>query len=137
MSSVPSQPEAQEREAVKIYKALFGRGIPDKLKHRFIEASNLDRSTHAHGLERYYRIIEGVRDLEALEIAGRYTHKFPLLSQRFQLMVFLAEALPEHRSDFIKKRGSVIRGVGAVIAGALRTGYKFTKGMVLLRTRRV
>jgi len=137
MSSVPSQTEAQEREAVKIHQALFGRGIPDKLKHRFIEASNLDRSTHAHGLERYYQIIAGVRDLEALEVAGRYTGRLPLLSHRFQLMVFLAESLPENRSDFIKERSSVVRGVSAVIVGALRTGYKLLKGIVLLRARRV
>jgi hypothetical protein len=138
MSSFPSQPEAsQEREAEKIYRSLFGQAIPNTLKLRFIEASNLDCSTHSYDLDRYYQIIGGVRDLEALEIACRYTHRLPLLSQRFRIMVFLAETLPENRRHFINDHSSFVQGVRALISGAIRTGSKFVKGMILLRAQRV
>jgi hypothetical protein len=138
MSSFHSQPEAsQEREAEKIYRSLFGRAIPDKLRLRFIEASNLDRPTHLSDLDRYYEIIDGVRDLEALEIACRYTQRLPLLSRRFRIMVFLAETLPENRGYFINDHKSLVRGVRALAAGAIRTGGKLVKGMLLLRAHRV
>ncbi len=136
MANLLSRTEAQEREADLIYRSLFGQAIPDTLSRRFIEAANADRSRHAADLDRYYRTVSGVRDLEALELAGRYMGKLPLLSRHFGLMVFLAETLPDHQRHFIKQRKSSVRAVGAVLFGALRTGYKLLKGLVLMRTRR-
>lgn len=137
MPNLPSLAEAQEREADLIYRSLFGRAIPDTLRWRFIEAVNSDSSTLAADLDSYYRSISHVRDLEALELAGRYSVKLPLLSRHFALMVFLAETLPDHQQHFIKRHGGLVPGAAAVLFGALRTAAKLLKGIVLLRTLHV
>ena len=124
----------QELEAEKIYRSIFYQSIPDIIRQRFIKASDrLNQKVSSHELERYYRVVQIVDDLEALELACRYTKKLPLLSLKFHLMVFLAETLPKNQRFFINERTSFVRGLWFTVTGLVKTIYKMCKGIYLSR----
>ena len=128
----PTQPQ-QEREAELIYRALFHQTVPDGITRHFIDASNqLHSNATPQDVAQYYQAIQGITDLEALEVAGRYRRKLPLLSSKFRLMVYLAETLPENQPFFINTESRAVRGWLAVFRGAFRTAFKLGKGLYLL-----
>ena len=84
-------------------------------------------------MDRYYRALLACADLEALELAARYTRKLPLLTRKFRLMAYLAETLPENQDFFINERSSFLAAFGAAWPGGLRTVCKMLKALWLLR----
>ena len=121
-------------EADRIYRCLFGAAAPDIIKQRFIPPSQaLNASTVTRDVERYYQAIEHAPDLEALELACRWTRRFPLISRKFRLMVYLAETLPENQRHFVNTRDSFARGMLVAVGAVLRSGLKFVRGWFLLR----
>ena len=123
-----------ETEGRKIYAAIFGREIPPAVLGRFVVATKqLNRSVPQAEMDPYYRALLACHDLEALEVASRYTHKFPLLSRKFRLMAYLAETLPENQPFFVNERSSFLIGMARSAAGALRTVFKLLRGLWLVR----
>ena len=131
-SGVGGQHRLQEIEARKIYKALFSDDVPRRVRDRFIDASNVLFPDAGRRTDDYYAIISSVEDLEALEVACRYTGKNPLLPLKFNLMVFLAECVPENQHYFVNEHRRVLRGSLSLGAGLIRTCYKLCKGFYLL-----
>jgi len=127
--------ELQRTEAEKIYGSIFGRKIPHIIRERFIAVSEvrLNHTVPEETLKAYYRIIQQVEDMEALEVAARYLNKLSFLSLKFQLMVYLAETLPEnHRFFYADKKGYPQAGY-FIILGFFATLYKLFKGWLLVR----
>ena len=63
-----------ETEARKIYAAIFGGEIPPIVLDRFVIASKrLNKSVPQVEMDSYYRAMMACDDLEALELAARYT----------------------------------------------------------------
>ena len=123
-----------EAEARKIYAAIFGREIPPLVLDRFVVASKrLNQSVPQAEMDSYYRAMSACNDLEALELAARYTRRFPLLSRKFRLMAYLAETLPENQAFFVNERSSFTGGMARSAAGGFRTVYKMVKGLWLVR----
>jgi hypothetical protein len=123
-----------ETEARKIYAAIFGREIPPLVLDRYVIASKrLNQSVSQAEMDSYYRAMMACPDLEALELAARYTRRFPLLSRKLRLMAYLAETLPENQAFFINERSSFIGGMARSAAGVFRTVYKMLKGLWLVR----
>jgi hypothetical protein len=121
-------------EARRIYLSIFGRPIPPIVQERFIAASaQLDRTVSPQELEEYGRLLAACTDLEAVEVAGRYTRRMKLLSRKFRLMVYLAETLPENQSFFVNERSSFLAGLWHSIAGTIWTVLKVIKGLWLLK----
>ena len=126
-------PIDRQQEAIKVYRALFRGEPPALLIERYAAASaQLDQRADTAELALYQRWLTRVDDLEALEVACRYTRRLPLLSRKLHLMVYMAETLPDYHAVFVNERTSLAGGVKALVAGALRTGTKLTKGLVLL-----
>lgn len=122
-------------EADRIYRAIFGAPIPEVLHDRFAEPSaGLDRLVSSTERQRYRRVIEEVGDLEAAEVAARYTGGPRLLCRKFELMVYLAETLPANQHHFVNTRDNFLAGVIIIMYGAMRTGFKLCKGALLLRS---
>ncbi len=130
-----SQPQfTPDVEARRIYAALFGRAIPPIVQDRFVAVSErLSRTVAPQELAAYGRIVAACADLEALEVAARYTHRLPLLSRKFRLMAYLAETLPENQPFFINERGSFLIGLWQSAIGVIATVFKLLKGVWLLR----
>jgi hypothetical protein len=122
-----------ESEAEKIYRAIFRTRIPDVIKHRFMNASSLlnDRSNKEE-VDKYYEAIGAINDLEALEVACRYLHKLPLLTRKLNIMVYVAETIPENQHFFINQKTSVLKGWWAFVNGGVQTAFKLGKGLLLL-----
>jgi hypothetical protein len=123
-----------ETEARKIYAAIFGREIPSLVRDRFVVASKrLNQAVPQAEMDSYYRAVSACTDLEALELAARYTRRFALLSRKFRLMAYLAETLPENQAFFINERSSFLNGMARSATGGFRTVYKMLKGLWLVR----
>ena len=123
-----------EAEARKIYAAIFGREIPPLVLDRFVVASKrLNQSVPQAEMDSYYRAMGACNDLEALELAARYTRRFPLLSRKFRLMAYLAETLPENQAFFVNERSSLLAGMTRSAGGAFQTIFKMLKGLWIVR----
>jgi hypothetical protein len=134
---MPFTPETErlcEMEARKIYAAIFRRPVPPVVLQRFVAASEqLHRTVDPQELDRYYRAAAACADLEALEIAARYTRQLRLLGRKFRLMVYLAETLPENQPFFVNERSSLPAGLWRSFIGVLWTAWKVLKGVWLLK----
>ena len=121
-------------EADKIYRIFFNRPIPELLASRFESASGKLRMAYSpQEIAVYQRAIDTVKDLEALEIAARFSSRLPLLSLQLRLMVCLAETMPENRQYYINDRDRAIAGYGAVVWSGMRSSFKLIKGWFLLK----
>ena len=121
-------------EADRIYRALFGDHAPDVIKQRFIAPSRvLNAGTLTQDVERYYQAVEHPGDLEALELACRWTRRLPLISRKFRLMVYLAETLPENQRHFVNRNDSFLRGLLVVMVTPVRSAARFVRGWFLMR----
>jgi len=123
---------SNELEAKKIYRSIFYKDAPDIIKDRFMRASGrLEEKFNKLELEYYYRVIQTVDDLEALEIFCRYSKRLPILSLKFQLMVFLAETLPENQKFFLNNGSSFLKCLFFIIMSLLQTACKMMLGVYL------
>lgn len=93
----------------------------------------LDANTSTAELRAYKAALDAGADLEALELAARWTKRLPLLTRKFQLMAFLAETLPGNQSLFINHRDNFPAALLRIAALSLRTGWLMAKGLLLVR----
>lgn len=123
-----------EKEAEKIYHAIFNKQIPASIKTHFnIISKKIDGHFHEEDFKKYCAYIDKVHDLEALEIAGRFFKKIPVLTGKFKIMVYLAETLPENYTVFVnEQKRNVFLAYILLISSMIRTIYKVAKGMVIL-----
>lgn len=127
-------PFPMDMEAEKIYYCIFRSAPPSAFIRRFaVISEKINQNTDAPELENYYRIIQQVQDLEALEYACRIFRHIPLLPLKFRAAVFLAEVMPENHSRFVNERMGLARGLFWITVGVVRSFYKLVKGSVLLR----
>ena len=121
-------------DAQKLYKALFQSEVPRTVKDRFVMASSrLSKDFSPDEIQDYNRVLNTVSDLEALELAARYQNKIPYLVHQIQLMVRLAEAVPENRAEFVNAKDRRFRGILLMFWSGIRTVFKLLKGNCLLR----
>ena len=121
-------------EADRIYRAIFGKPIPSKVRERYYRAvERVLPDFPAKENRAFEEVLRGVSDLEALELAARRQSKLPLLISRFRLMVHLAECLPANQSVFINSSGRRMPGYISLAFGMVRTLFKYLKGRFLLR----
>ncbi len=121
-------------DAAKIYKVLFKRDIPLSIEDRYEKAFEALAAGFSEAqVEEYRAAVEGIRDLEALELAGRYRKKLPLLVHAFMVMIFIAETSPDNQGVFVNFKTRRFFGFLSMGYGGCRTGVKFLKGLFLLR----
>lgn len=125
-------------EAEKIYFAIFGRKIPSSTEAHFDNISGeLDKRYSETEISKYRQLVANVADLEALELAARHLGKVPILSEKFKIMVYLAETLPENYEIFINESSSLPVGLSALALSVFRTAFKISKGICLVAVYRV
>ncbi len=95
-------------------------------------STRLEAHVAASELARYRAVIASDTDLEALELAARYTRRLPLLTRKFRLMAYLAETLPENQSLFISHRDNLPVAFVRVGFMTARTVWLMVKGLALL-----
>lgn len=122
-----------DQEAQRIYFAIFNEPAPALVAERFAAASErLEANAAPADLAAYRAAVESGVDLEALELAARWTKRLPLLTRKFQLMAFLAETLPGNQTLFISHRDNFPAAFIRIAALTLRTGWLMAKGLLLV-----
>ncbi len=120
-------------EAARIYMTIFNTNVPEQIeKHFEITSKKIENLFSEEEVKKYFESIERVRDLEALELAARYLKRIPLLTEKFKIMVCLAETLPENYNKYINERDNRFLGYLLLICAGFRSIYKFVKGLFLL-----
>lgn len=124
-------------EAEKIYHSIFNTDIPETVKKRFNDISGVIDDSFSHDeILKYYDLVRDARDLEALELAARYLNKMPVLTEKFKVMVYLAETIPHNYSVFINETPRQVSAYASIIFAVVRTFLKISKGfMMLIRYR--
>ena len=123
-----------DQEARRIYFAIFNQPVPPLVAERYAAASErLEANASSAELQAHRSAIDAPIDLEALELAARWTKRLPLLTRKFQLMAFLAETLPGNQSLFISRRDNFPAAFIRIAAMSLRTGWLMAKGLLLVR----
>jgi hypothetical protein len=126
------------KEAERIYHAIFNKKIPASIQTHFnIISKKIDGRFTGAEVKKYYECIEKVRDLEALEIAARYFKKLPILTEKFNIMVYLSETLPENYTVFVNEQSKCFLAYILLISSLFRSGYKAAKGVVILAANRI
>lgn len=121
-----------EREAEKIYYAIFKKQIPAFIKNHFENISKtIDNNYSEKDVRKYHQYLVKVYDIESLELAARYFKRLPILTEKFKVMVYLAETLPENQSIFVNEDSKRFFAHVFLISSLLRTFYKFLKGIFL------
>jgi len=119
-------------EANHIHRALFGHDAPDEVHRQY--ASALEALPLADwpriNLE---RLIERGTDLEALELALRRSRRRNALTQRFQVLCYLAEVRSDNFGRFVNERRRWSAGWLILGLHLLRSLYKLAKGRRLMR----
>jgi hypothetical protein len=122
-----------EQEAQRIYSAIFNQPAPPLVVERFAAASeHLEAGISPAELRAYRAAVDSPVDLEALELAARWTGRLPLLTRKFRLMAFLAETLPGNQVFFISHRDNFPAAFVRIAALTLRTAWLMTKGLTLV-----
>ena len=134
-----SDPDAAalSAEAHALHRAVFGESAPDALVRAYVAAHGaLFSDARLDGEESVRRAVERGLDLEAVELVFRLRKKRHALVQKAQILVYLAEALPEYQARMVggaRVRGALVKLVGH---GA-RTALKLAKGAYLVRRHRL
>ena len=127
----------QEKNAEKIYDAIFKKKIPPSLSKSFFEASKkLDLNYSKNDINRYQKFMENVKDLEALEYACRWFKQCPLLIDKFKIMIFLAETLPENHHTFVNESSHPFFNWLFMGKTCLHSAWKMVKGIFLLKAHK-
>jgi len=120
-------------EARRIYQVLFSRECPEILISRYVKAvEKLNERLGEEDIRAHQSIMDRVRDIEALEMAARYRGLLSPLTDKFRIMVFLAETLPENYNNFIAQRTGRIFGWMVLLGVGVRSMWKLMKGLWLL-----
>ena len=128
---------AKKSEAERIYYSLFKKKIPASIQYHFNRLSEkLENNYSENEIKKYSSYIVKTYDLEALEIAARYFKKLPLLTEKFKIMVYLAETLPENYVIYINEKNNRFFGCLLLMTSAFRTLYKFIMGIFFLTVYR-
>lgn len=127
-----------DNEAEKIYYAIFNKEIPSSIRIHFKNISKRIESRYSdEEVKKYYECIKKVRDLGALELAARHFKKIPLLTEKFKIMVYLSETLPENYTVFINEQPKFFQAFVLLILFIFRNGYKIAKGIIILAVKRI
>jgi len=119
-------------EAPHIYRALFGGEAPESLRSLYTAALESAPLASWPEIDVCCLAAKGA-DLEAIELALRRRAPRNALSQRFQVMTYLAEVRAEHYGTFINEESRFVRGILALTTHTGRSFYKWLKGCRLLK----
>jgi hypothetical protein len=118
------------READHIHRALFGRAAPADLQRQYVSA--MRDAPVVSAFPPLDRLMEADVDLEALELALRRRQPRNALTQRFQVVCYLAEVQPANYGRFVTERRRFLEGALTLGMHVVRSMFKLVKGRWLL-----
>jgi hypothetical protein len=120
-------------EGELLHHSIFGSRIPEPVLQKYIEAHHYYLTSAKESELRW--MAEAVRlglDLEALEIALRFSDNGHLLVRKAKILVHITEGFDAYRPRFINEQPRRSRAMGLLAGHVFQTGFKFLKGKFLL-----
>jgi hypothetical protein len=122
------------REAHYLHEVLFGLPLPEALEEHYVKA-------HAHvfsdiSSRRWVNlqcIVDQRLDAEAIELVLRRRSPRNLLTQKLQMLSYLAEARREYYAWFILEESRPVWAFLRMGLATFRTAWKLLKGLYLVR----
>ena len=114
------------READHIHRALFGRAAQGDLQRQYVSAMK-DAPLAGALPPALDKLMEAGVDLEALELALRRRQPRNALTQRFQVLCYLAEVQPANYGHFVTERRRFLVGSLTLGLHVVRSIYKLVK----------
>lgn len=124
--NTPSLPE----EAGHLHSCLFGRTIDPVSRARY-EAAHRHLPPMASQL--VSRVVSRRLDVEAIEFALRRRGTGRELTQKVQILSYIAEVRPEYLAFYVNPTPSRVRAAAALLAALLNAGWKLLRGEYLIR----
>lgn len=124
--------EPLRREAQIIHRVLFACEAPDELADQYARALESATLSDWPPIDIADAAARGA-DIEAIELAARRTNVRNAVTQRFQVVCYLAETRPERFASFVNDRPDFLRGMIALTSHAIRSVAQSIKGRRLLR----
>jgi hypothetical protein len=118
-------------EAAWLHRCLFHRPIDDISLKRYEEAHSRFPQVVTTAL--VSRVVARRLDAEAIEFVLRRRGAGRELTQKIQILSYVAEARPEYLSTFINTSPSRARAAAALLAALLVAVWKSLKGRYLIR----
>jgi len=124
-----------QRECSYLYRSLFGASASDALLKEYQRAHLVRPHLAKAGKVNLPRIIERELDVEAIEFAlrRRRSPDLTLLSEKFELLSYLAEFEPKAADLFVRGRPAWLRGFLSLAWVTVRSVYKLLLGTALIR----
>jgi len=133
MMATMSDPAHLRAEGELLHYSVFGTRIPEPVLKKYIEAHHYYlRSAVQSELTWMAKAVELGLDLEALEIALRYSDKNHILVRKLKILVHITEAFGAYRRRFVNEHPQRLRAITVLAFHGFRTVSKFLKGKFLL-----
>lgn len=120
-------------EATLIFKAMFGFDPPTEVIHRYLTAQR-DQLLNGRWID-MNAILANRLDIEAVEFASRRNKT--VLSQKIQIMCYVAEQSPALLPLFINKQTARLRAFVELGMAGVRAAWKLAYGTYLLKRYRL
>lgn len=125
-------------EAAALHRAIFRTEVAPEVAQKYVEAHKYCLQSLSPQEQHWMdEVIAKGLDLEALEAAFRVLGPDHVLSRKFKIMVYIAEAYPLYFRAFVNEKRRRFFALLAMTVHVLRTGFKLLKGMYLVRTYRL
>ena len=120
-------------EGELLHTSIFGSPIPEPVLQKYIEAHQYYlTSPDQSELSWMNKVIRLKFDLEALEIALRFSNPRHWLVRKVKILVYITEAFDAYRLFFINEHPQRWRAILTLTFHGLKTSGKFLKGKFLL-----
>jgi hypothetical protein len=120
-------------EGELLHISIFGNQIPEPVLQKYIEAHNYFlTSPEKSDLNWMNKVIQLKFDLEALEIALRFSNPYHPLVCKVKILVSITEVFDAYQPLFINIHTRRIRAIVTLTFHGLRTVGKVLKGKFLL-----
>ncbi len=130
--------DALKREAHYLHDVLFGTPLPEVLEEHYVKAhAHVFSDASARLWVDVQRIVEQRLDAEAIELVLRRRTPRNLLTQKLQMMSYLAEGRREYYTRFISEESQWVWAFVRMGWGTFRTAWKLLKGLYLVRRHHV
>lgn len=129
-----SEARALAAEAQALHRSVFGGSAPPLLVESYVAAHRVVRPGADAGVR---RAIERELDLEALELYWRIRRPEHALVQKAQILVYLAEALPEYQTRIVGETRRTDWALWRLGGHGLRSLAKYVRGAYLILRHRL
>ena len=120
-------------EAVLLHHSVFGKDISEPVIQKYVDAHHyyLTSATNSD-LIWMAKAVQQKYDLEALELALRFSNPYHILVRKAKILVYITEVFSVYHYQFVNEKPQRMQAFMILALHSIRTGIKILKGKFLL-----